>query len=56
MKAYVNHFCLNFGSALANLWFAFIPPQWTGHDEIDLEELRKSKALRCLRQGLGIGG
>lgn len=36
MKAWINHFALNLGSALACLYYAVIPPRWTGHTEEDM--------------------
>lgn len=51
MRAWINHFALNLGSALASLFYAVIPPQWTGHTREDLESLTVDysfwTAFRC---------
>lgn len=52
MKAWVNHFSMNIGSALANLFFAIVPPQLTGHTAEDLEKLRDNSPLSSFLFGL----
>lgn len=52
MKAWINHFALNLGAALTNLFFAIIPPQFTGHTESDLQELEASNLIKSFLIGL----
>lgn len=54
MKAWINHFALNLGSALACLFYAFIPPQWTGHTKGDLESLEEYNPWTAFVDGLGL--
>ena len=57
MKAWINHFALNFGSALACLFYALIPPQWTGHTRDELESLgRDNNPWSAFVCGLGLSG
>lgn len=52
MKAWVNHFALNIGTAISSVWHALIPPQWTGHNDSDLNELRKTNPIAAFWEGL----
>lgn len=39
MRAWINHFFLNIGAALACVFYATVPPSLTGHSEEELKEL-----------------
>ena len=52
MRAWLNHFALNLGSALACLFFAVVPPQWTGHSPEECAGLRRGNPFRALWRGL----
>lgn len=54
MKAWINHFALNLGSALACLYYAVIPPRWTGHKEEEVELLKKLGFVSGFLVGLGL--
>lgn len=52
MLAWLNHAALNLGSALACLWYAVIPPQWTGHSSEDVRDLGKTNPVKAFWDGL----
>jgi hypothetical protein len=52
MKAYINHFFLNAGSAIACIWYAIVPPQWTGHKEEDIKSLSKTDPINAFLKGI----
>ena len=39
LYAWLNHFLINIGLVLSGLFFAIVPPQWTGHDDNDIRSL-----------------
>ena len=57
--AYLNHALMNFGGAFrclwlvaVNLWYALLPPQWTGHTEKDIDSLASYRPRRAFLAGL----
>ena len=52
LLAYINHMALNLGSALACIWHAFVPPQWTGHSSETIDRLAGSNPARKFLEGL----
>lgn len=52
MRAWINHAALNLGAALSCLWYAVVPPQWTGHSNGDIANLRSGGPLRAFWDGL----
>lgn len=52
MKAWINHFCLNVGAAIACIWYAIVPPHWTGHSAGDIQRLNETNPIKALWEGL----
>lgn len=52
MDAWINHFAMNLGAALANLFFAIVPPQFTDHTDDDLRDLRDTNFFKAFVLGL----
>lgn len=52
MKAWINHFALNIGAAIACVWYAIVPPQWTGHSREDLIALSETNPLQAFITGI----
>lgn len=52
MRAWINHFALNVGGAIACLWYAIVPPQWTGHKREHLDSLRSTNPIKAFWEGL----
>jgi hypothetical protein len=52
VKAWTNHFMLNLGASLSCVFYAIVPPQWTGHSVKDLESLSSANPFRQFWFGL----
>lgn len=52
MKAWRNHFIINLIGALQAIWYAVLPPQWTGHDSATVNDLAHMTVSRAVRVGL----
>lgn len=59
MRAWINHFALNVGVALSAvvdlaiaLFYAVVPPQWTGHTTENISHLSKGGVLSWFLFGL----
>jgi hypothetical protein len=51
-RAWINHAALNSGSAIACIWYALLPPQWTGHSPETCRSLAETTPLRAFLNGL----
>jgi hypothetical protein len=52
MRAWLSHFLINAAGAAQSLWYALIPPHWTGHDSATLNDLAHMTPARAIRVGL----
>lgn len=52
VKAWINHFALNTGAGIACVWYAIVPPQWTGHTQADISSLAGSNPFKSFIEGL----
>jgi hypothetical protein len=52
LLAWINHFALNLGSAIASVFYAIVPPQWTGHSKLDLTHLANGNPFSWFVAGL----
>lgn len=52
LKAWRNHFLINLIGALESLWYAVLPPSWTGHDSATVNDLAHMTVARAIGIGL----
>lgn len=52
MRTYINHMLMNLGASLSCLYYAIVPPQFTGHDNEALESLAKYDLVEAFLAGL----
>lgn len=51
LKAWRNHFIINLIGALQSIWYAVLPPSWTGHDSGTINELGHMTISRAVQAG-----
>lgn len=52
MRAWCAHAAVNFGTALSCLWYAVLPPWWTGHDADTVRSLGKRGVVSSFIEGI----
>lgn len=51
-RSWLNHFFLNLGACLSCLFYAILPPWWTGHTKEDIESLAGSNPWQAFITGI----
>lgn len=51
-RAWFNHFCLHLGGALRLLFFAVLPPEWTGLTPEGVEDFAEDNWRDNFKEGL----